>query len=553
MTQAGREVERQLRELAATGASRRSFLKGAAAVGVTASFASTFLAACSSDPGGDTSDKAGPPRPGGTFREGYDRELTAPDPVQNAWADPTFNAFYEALVIRNPEGSPVPMLASAFTSGAAGWTFTMRENLKFHSGVPVTPEVVVTDFKLFASPDSGQNFPWWAPVSKIDSSGQVITCHTNGDYRAFQETITTEYAYILNPEARKKAGSKYGASVIDGTGPFKLDSFSPQGCKASRWEDYPGSVTPFFQNKGKAHLDGIDWIPITQASQRANELETGNVDAVKNAPPQDIDRLKSNPDLTVVEFQELSNFFLSVNLGETRLGFDDIRVRQAISAAIDREALVNSIYLGHAAATYGPVPPGFKWYNPDVEPMNRFDLDKANSLLDEAGWTKGADGIRAKNGTKLSFTTIQMAESIEVKVLQAVVEMLKKAGVDMKVEVLEGAAFFPKLTNTATSYGFKWLWSGVVDVSALFVQFYQPEDADAAQKTLAMYKPWATAASEEELKAAAEAYQATFAEQLPLIPLITPNTVWASHKRVVGWTPNQANLYPFYNDVWLST
>ena len=58
--------------------------------------------------------------------------------------------------------------------------------------------------------------------------------------------------------------------------------------------------------------------------------------------------------------------------------------------------------------------------------------------------------------------------------------------------------------------------------------------------------------TEDELKAAAESYQAVFAEQLALIPLITPNTIWASNKKVVGWTPNQANLYPFYNDVWIS-
>ena len=223
MTDRGSGYEDQLQELAAAGVSRRGFLKSAMALGVSASFASSFLAACSSSgsstsPSGSTTGSA---KPGGTFREGYDRELTPPDPVQNAWADPTFNAFYEALVIRNPEGSPVPMLASSFTSGPTGWQFTLRDSLKFHSGAPVTPEVVVTDFKLFANPKTGQNFPWWAPITAITSSGQVVTCATKSDYRAFQETITTEYAYILNPAAREKAGAQYGASVVDGTGPFK--------------------------------------------------------------------------------------------------------------------------------------------------------------------------------------------------------------------------------------------------------------------------------------------------------------------------------------------
>jgi peptide/nickel transport system substrate-binding protein len=199
------------------------------------------------------------------------------------------------------------------------------------------------------------------------------------------------------------------------------------------------------------------------------------------------------------------------------------------------------------------VPPGFKWYNPAVEAMNAYDPAKAAQLLDEAGWVAGPDGTRAKNGTRLSFTTIQMAESTETKVMQAVVEMLKKVGIEMKVDVLEGAAFFPKLTNTVDSYAFKWLWSGVVDVSALFVEFYQPTDAPGAKATLDAYQPWVQASSEDQLKSAAENYQAVFAEQLALIPLVTPNTIWASSNKVVGWTPNQANLYPFYNDVWITT
>lgn len=542
--------------------SRRGFLVRAAALGVGAVAAGQMLAACSSDAstagsaaagtGSATGAAAGAqPVGGGIFREGYDRAPTPPDPVRNAWADPSFNAFYEALVVRDAQGTIVPMLASSFANDEKAWTFTLRDGLTFHSGAACTPDVVVADFDLFRDPESGQNSPFWGPITSVKADGQVIVCATAHPFAAFQETVATEYSYILNPAAREKAGDTYGSEVVDGTGPFVLESFAPQEVKAKKWDKYPGSVTPFFSNKGPAYLDGITWVSITEASQRAPEVETGNVDAVKNPPPQDVDRLKSNPELVVQEFQELSNFFLSVNVGDASLGFDDPRVRQAISQAIDREGIVQSIFLGHAAATYGPVMPGWAWYNPAVEQFNQYDPAAAGKLLDEAGWTLGSDGIREKGGKKLSFTTTQLQDNVEVQVMQAVVEMLKQVGVEMKAEPLDAAAFFPQLTNELTSYAFKWLWSSPIDVVSLFVQFYQPQ-SPVLDEVNAAFAKWQNAAATEELKDAAYTVQEVFARSLPLIPLYTPNTIWVNRTNVMGWHPNQANLYPFYNDVWLA-
>src|SRR5258707_14412963 len=105
-------------------------------------------------------------------------------------------------------------------------------------------------------------------------------------------------------------------------------------------------------------------ILINQASERATQIQTSHVDAVKNVPPQDIDSLKGNSNLVVLEFQELSNIFLSVNLDDSSLGFNDVRVRQAISHAINRNEIVKSILLGHEQSTFSPIMTVYKWYNP---------------------------------------------------------------------------------------------------------------------------------------------------------------------------------------------
>lgn len=545
-----KELEPVLAQYASGGISRRVFMVRASLVGLGTIAAGTLLAGCA--PETKNSGAAGKPISGGTFREGYDRDFSPPDPVQNAWADPDFNAFFEALVIRDPDGNLVPGLAKSFSSGANGWEFELRDGLTFHSGVALTATVVVENFELFRDPKLGQNAGFWSPIKSIKADGQKIVCETDGPFGAFQETISTEYSYILNPAARKAAGDNWGSTVIDGTGPFELKSFNPgDRVVAKRWEKYPGSVTPFFSNKGKAYLDGIEWVAITQASQRAPEIETGNVDAIKNPPPQDIEQLKGNPDLVVQEFREISNFFLSLNMSRTELGFDDVAVRQAISYAIDRESIVKSIFLGHAVATYGPVIPGHKWYNPAVEKFNKYDVKKSDSLFESAGWVKGSDGVRAKNGQRLAFEIFNLTSTTENQVMQAIAQMLGKVGVELTVTSLQGAAFFPKLATTTTAFGFKWLWSSPIDVIEIFGTAWQPENG-ATTKSHELYSVWQTAETTEQLKAAVQDYQAFHAEELLVIPIFTPNTIWVNRKNVIGWSPNQVNLYPFYNDVWMS-
>jgi peptide/nickel transport system substrate-binding protein len=531
---------------------RRDVLRRAGILGISAAAVGPLLAACgSSSSTSSSSGSGGSPKRGGTFREGYDRDFTPPSPVKNDWADPDYNALFEALVMRNPEGQIVPMLADTFTSADTGWTFHLRQGLKFQSGAALTTAAVVQDFNLFRNANTGQNGPFWDPVTNVVAKGDNVVCETKHPFQAFQETVVTEYSYIMNPETWKKQGAKYGTEPTDGTGPFEMTSYVPgQHVTVKRWEGYPGSIVPFFTNKGKAYLDQIQWIPITQASQRAPQLQTGLVDAIKNPPPQDVATLKNDRNLVVLEFQELSNFFLSVNVGDTSLGFDDLRVRQAISHAIDREAIVKSIFLGHAAATYGPVMTKWKWYNPAVEQYSQYDPTLAGKLLDEAGWKMGGNGVRAKNGQSLSFTTYNLTDDTQNQVMQAVSQMLAKVGVQMNVTSLASAAFYPKLTNKATSYAFKWLWSSPIDVVALFVAFYQPKSSQL-KPVYDAFTTWQTAGTTAKLRQSALDYQEVFAKQLPLIPIYTQNTIWAHTQNVVGWQPNQANLYPFYNDVWL--
>ncbi|MCC6790875.1 MAG: ABC transporter substrate-binding protein, partial [Thermomicrobiales bacterium] len=457
-------------------------------------------------------------------------------------------------------GAIVPALADSWeiSEDALTWTIKIKDGLKFHSGAECTNANVVEDFNLFRSAEAGgQNAIFWASVTDVTAGdGNTVVVSLSKPFAAFPETLATEYSMIHNQAVRAEAGDQYGASVADGTGPFTLTEFAPGNQVVfSKWADYPGTNVPFVTNPGAPYVDTVRFVPILEVSNRANELEAGGVHAVKNPAPQDIERLTSNSDIVVMEWANPANLFINLNDMKTELGFDDVRVRQAISHAIDRQALADVIYFGHAIPTYGPIASNWKWYEPGVEAFNQYDPEKSKTLLTEAGWTAGSDGIVEKNGVRLSFELFNWgAQTYGAQINEAITGMLADVGVEMKLTTLDTAELFPRVTNLedpVDAFSYEWLWSSPMDVLVIFNSSPSFEFNGNLPDLKAAFDEWQGAASDAELEAAARKTQLIWAEQLPLIPVVTGNVIWAHHKKVHGWTPTQTMLYPLYNDVWL--
>jgi peptide/nickel transport system substrate-binding protein len=538
------------------GVSRRDFIRRAAALGLSVPAAAGLLAAA----GPQLTAAQETPSTGGEFVEGYDRDFTKMDTVNSGWADPGYNLIYEYIMIRDPQGAIVPALADSWqiSDDNLTWTIKIHDGLKFHSGTPCTAANVAEDFNLFRSADAGgQNAIFWNSVTDVTAGdGNTVVVSLSKPFAAFPETLATEYSMIHNEAARQAAGDQYGASTEDGTGPFTLTEFSPGNQVVfTKWPDYPGTNVPFVTNKGPAYVDTVRFVPILEVSNRANELEAGGVHAVKNPAPQDLDRLTSNPDVVVMEWANPANLFINLNDMKAELGFDDVRVRQAISHGIDRQALADAIYFGHAIATYGPIASNWKWYEPGVEAFNQFDPEKAKSLLTEAGWTPGSDGIVEKNGTKLSFTLFNWgAQTYGAQINEAITGMLKDIGVEMKLTTLDTAELFPRVTdlsNPVDAFSYEWLWSSPMDVLVIFNSIPSFEFNGNLPDLKQAFDEWQSAATDAELEAAARKAQLIWAEKLPLIPVVTGNVIWAHNKTVHGWMPTQTMLYPLYNDVWV--
>ena len=544
-------------DYAAKRLGRREFFKRAAGLGLSVPAAAGLLAAMAPGAADVAAAQDAEPVVGGRFTWGYDRDFTKMDPVASGWADPGYNAIYEYTMIRDPDtGLPVPMLAESWEISDDGmtWRLNIREGITFQSGAPATAEVVAENFNVFRDPEQGQNAIFWATVTDVSVEDNTVVVTASQPFAAFPETLATEYSMIYNPVVREEAGDQFGATTADGTGPFTLTEFTPGNqVLVTRWDDYAGSNVEFVENKGVAYLDEIRWVPIMESGNRAIEIEAGNVDAVNNPGGQDVDRLIANPDLVVVEFPNPANVFLSLNHENTELGFDDIRVRQAISHAIDREGIVQAVYFGHAVATYGPIASNWKWYEPGVEAFNQYDPELAMSLLDEAGWTVGDDGIRAKDGVRLSWTNVNFGtQPFNRPIVEIIAENLRAIGVEMANEHYELAAFTEARNAGPASFSMEWLWSSPMDVLIIFGKVipsaaYNGDNADLN----AAFDAWQSAANDEELQAAASAAQLVWAEQLTKIPVVTSNSVWVNRTNVHGFRPTQTMLYPLFNDVWV--
>lgn len=578
-------IERLIDQYVGQRIDRRHFFRRAAALGLSFGAAGTLLAACGGGDGGGETEAAtatggetatgaatiastteGTPEPvvGGIFFEGYDRDVSRLDPVATTWWDASlFPAVHETLVTQDFEGAFIPMVAESWEQSEDGKTvtFTIRDGLTFQSGEPCDPTAIATALNIIRQ--NGINAGFWTPVIDVKADGNTVVIEMQHPYADLYYVLNSGYSAIFGNTVREKLGDEYGVTACDGTGPFTLKELVPGShCEVTRWDDYPGPGSDTFSNQGTAYLDGVRWVVLLEPATRAQELESGNIQALHGPAPQDVDRLKQNSDFAVIEFQEWSLYQLGLNFDRTDLGFDDVRVRQAFMHAIDRQAIVDSIFFGKATPTYTIVPSAFPFYDTGVEQYGTFDPDRAASLLDEAGWTTGGDGIRERNGTTLSFEAVTEAyDKTEGLVAQAVQEMLKKVGIDMQLKPTNDYYTEKGVLGEGgpTAYVVKNVWPYVFDASLLWsgseyalpaccnVSFTDIPELDQA------YAEWQSAANEEELAAAAKKALLVAAEQVPFVPIVTPLNVWVHTKAVHGWVPNQPNLYPFYNDVWIES
>ncbi len=337
---------------------------------------------------------AAEPKDGGTlvWARGSDAKKLDPSDVTDGESLIVTQQLFDTLVKYNKHTTDVePALASSWTTSEDGlvWTFNLREGVKFHDGTDFNADAVVFNFQRWSDeshPYHNTEFAYWGymfggypgVVEEVKAVSEYTVQFTlNQPQAPFLQNLAMPVFAISSPTAVKKYGDDYFKNPV-GTGPFKFVSWQQDAqIIVERNDDYWD---------GTAHLDRVIFRVIPDNSARFLELQTGNIDIMDGLNTSDVEFVNQDKSLHLFLRPSFNIGYLAMNMDVKP--FDNVKVRQAINYAINKEMIVEAFYSGLGEPAKNPIPPTLWGYNDELEGYS-YDPAKARQLLKEAGYPNG--------------------------------------------------------------------------------------------------------------------------------------------------------------------
>jgi peptide/nickel transport system substrate-binding protein len=347
---------------------------------------------------------------------------------------------YDPLVWLTPEGEFVPGLAERWEVSEDGtiYTFWLRQDVRFHDDTPFDANAVCINLDRIVDPTTksakaiGLLGPYEA-CEVVDQYTARVSFST--PYAPFLSAASQVYLAMASPAALQEWGDEYQFHQV-GTGPYKFEEYVPKDhLTLVRNDDYDWAP-PFFSHQGPAYLREIEFRFFVDPATRSPALESGDVDVMGEIAPPDAERLDSDPDFQLLTVAVPGEPF-QMHVNTQKPPTDDLGVRQALLYAVDRQAIVDAVFMSYSPPAAGPLNRATWGYDASVESLYPHDLAQAKQLLDQAGWrdTDG-DGIRDKEGQSLELETILMGWGLLPEVGQVLQDQYLQVGVKLNTQVL---------------------------------------------------------------------------------------------------------------------
>ncbi len=376
---------------------------------------------------------------------GYDREPDTLNRFSTHILEDVQTCVVEGLVTNDEQMRLVPVLAAELPTlengavrlradGGMDVTWKIRPGIRWHDGVPFTSADLKFTVEAINSPEynpeSSDGFDRIASVETPDSLTAVL--HYSERYAPYllQFVRGALPRHVLEGRNIDQAAD-YNRNPL-GTGPYKVAEWKTgEYILLERVPDYW---------RGAARIERIQFKFIPNATTRVNQLAAGEAHVVALIP---WDRARELRRVAGLELHRMmGNSYEHITLNQRRVAaFADVRVRRALTHAIDRETITRSILDTLAPVVHGAIQP-LSWAFTDSVTTYPFDVTRARALLNEAGWidTNG-DGVREKDGTALAFTLLTQAGFVvRENVSQVIQRMLRDVGVDMRIQLVDGTA-----------------------------------------------------------------------------------------------------------------
>ncbi|MFC3125597.1 ABC transporter substrate-binding protein [Pseudoroseomonas globiformis] len=350
--------------------------------------------------------------------------------------------FFERLTEFSADGKLQPQLAESWrVVEPTVWEFKLKSGVKWHDGRDFTAEDVAFTIQRAPNvPNSPGGFgPFTRGVERLEIVDPLtIRFHTPGPY----PMLPTDFASlaIISKHVGEGASTEdynSGKAVV-GTGPYRFRSYLPGNrVQMVRNDAYWGGTPPW---------EAVDFRIISSPPARTAALLSGDVDIIDTVPSSDLPRLREEARLDLTSIQGLRVIYLSPDRSRDdnpiqvtdndgkplpKNPFNDLRVRRALTMAIQREALAKQVMQGTATANGQWLPPGAYSYNPDVK-VPAYDPEGARKLLAEAGFPQGF---------RMVLSTPNDRYPNDARTAQAVAQMWTRIGVQTQVDALPWSAF----------------------------------------------------------------------------------------------------------------
>ena len=352
---------------------------------------------------------------------------------------------YDALVLQDVNQKLIPGLAQSWKPvNDTTWEFKLRSGVTFHNGAAFTAEDVVATMQRAANvPNSPSSFATFIKGKSFEIVDDLTLRISTEKPYPFTPNDMSRVAIIDSAFVNATTEDFNTGAASFGTGPFTL----------SKW--LPGDVIELSRNDGywgaTAEWDNVTVRPIGDGTTRSAALIAGDVDFIERVSPADLPNLESRDGISV--FKSVSNrlLYITLHLTDDRIRpfvtdhegnniaspFQDIRVRKAVSLAINRKAIADRVMDGLSEPAGQFSPEGYIGYSVNLKP-DEYDPDRAKELLAEAGF---ADGF------KLTVHGPAGRYSNDTRILEAIAQMLSRIGIDTTVETMPASVFFKRFAR----------------------------------------------------------------------------------------------------------